>query len=633
MLVPLKFRKKKTMFVDADTAIRNIKKGKRILIGSGSAAPQHLIQSLIRNAHYFRNNEIVHLLTLGVAPYADPVYAHAFRHNAFFIGSNVRQAVVEGRADYIPIFLSEVPALFRTGQMPIHCALIQVSPPDEKNQVSLGTCVDILPSGVAQASIVIAQINKNMPTTYGKSKIPFSAIDYVVNADEPLLELKPKPIDEVSQKISEHLAPYIQDGDTLQLGIGTVPDAVAKLLLGKHDLGIHSEMVSDGIIDLYKNGNITNKRKGIHKGKSIVSFALGSQKLYQMIGENPDFHLYPTEYVNDPFVIAQNKNMVSINSTIQIDLTGQVCSDSIGSRFFSGFGGQVDFVRGARRSPGGRSFITLPSTAKDGSISRIVPHLSEGAGVVTSRADVHYIVTEYGVAYLHGRNIRQRALALIQIAHPKFRDELLSKLKEKHYVFFDSQTIKDDESPAKQLIPYSMTFKNNVEVFFRPLRPSDEESIQDFFYSHNPETIYQRYLSYVDAMPHNVASARVSVDYNQDMAIAGFDSPQPYAHMVSLGRYIRGKDNYAEVGLVVKENYQALGIGTFILSCLIKAARRHAIKRLIANVSRTNHAMLSIFKKNGFNLAESKTIDGFYVYLDIEPVAEDLTKIIQSTEN
>ena len=624
------YKKKSPLWVDADTAIRKIKKGKRILIGSGCAEPQHLVAALTRNASFFRDNEIVHLLTVGIAPYADPAYAQAFRHNAFFIGPNVRDAISEGFADYIPIFLSQIPALFDTGQMPIHCAMVQVSPPDRQKMVSLGVSVDILPAAIANADIVIAQMNKNMPETYGASKIPLHCIDYVVQADEPLLELpQKKEIDEISMKIGKNIARYIQDGDTLQLGIGSIPDAVLSQLAEKHDLGIHSEMISDGVVDLYKRGNINNKKKGIHKGVSIVSFILASRKLYDVIHRNKDFQFFPSEYVNDPFVISQNKNMVSINSAIQIDLTGQVCADSLGTKFFSGFGGQVDFVRGAKRSSGGRSFIAFPSTAKNGTVSKIVPSLDIGAGVVTTRGDVHYIATEYGVAYLHGKNIRERALALIQIAHPKFRDELLDYLKQRHYVYLDQKTIKDEESPVKELIPYSHTFKSKT-IYFRPLRPHDEKAIQDFFYSHEPETIYQRYLTHVEAMPHQIARARVSVDYNKDMAIAGFDSPKPYAQIVCLGRYFQKEDNSAEVGFVVKEDYQGLGIGTFMAECLIKAARRHGIKRLLANVARGNPAMLNIFKKHHFNVEENKVIAGYVVSLDLESDKNDLQEIISN---
>lgn len=610
------FKTKKTLWVDADTAIGKIHKGKRILVGSNCAEPQLLVSALTRNAALFHDNEIVHLLTMGIAPYAEAQYAKAFRHNAFFIGVNVREAISEGHADYTPIFLSEIPNLFQTGQMPIHCCLIQVSPADQHKMVSLGISVDILPSAIEKADIVIAQMNKLMPETFGQSKIPLDCLDYIVEADEPLLELPANKPNDACSRIGEYIARYIQDGDTLQLGIGCIPDAILSNLKAKNDLGIHSEMISDGIMDLCLNGNITNKKKAINDGVSIVSFILGTRKLYDFVHRNPDFYFYPSEYVNDPYVIAQNKNMVSINSALQIDLTGQVCADSIGSKFYSGCGGQVDFIRGARRSPGGRSFIAMPSTAKDGSISRVVSILSEGAGVVTSRADVDYVVTEYGVAYLHGKTIRERGLALTQIAHPQFRDGLLDYLKQKHYVYLDQKNIKDDDSSVKGLIPYSRQFKAKT-VYFRPLRPFDEKAIQDFFYSHAPETIYYRYLKDVEALPHEEAQARVSVDYNKDMAIAGFDSPAPYGQMVCIGRYIREEDDSAEIAVVVKENYQGIGIGTFLSEMLIKAAQKHGIKRLIGYVGRTNLTMLRIFKKLGFQLQESRDIDGYEAGMDL----------------
>ncbi len=601
---PYEFKKKSPVWIDADAAVRKISKGKRILIGSGCAYPEHLVSALVRNASCFRDNEIVHLLTMGEAPYAQEQFAQSFRHNAFFIGKNVREAISTGNADYIPIFLSEIPLLFKSGQMRLNCALIQVAPPDKENYVSLGVSVDILLAAIAAADIVIAQVNKQMPYTLGAARIPISCIDYLVEYEEPLKEFPQGIPDAVSLQIGKNLARYIRDGDTLQLGIGNIPDAVLMNLQDKNDLGIHTEMLSDGAVDLYKKGIINNKKKNININKFVLSFVLGTKKLFEVLHQNPDFQFFPSEYTNDPFVISQNDNMVSINSAIQIDLTGQICSDSIGTRLFSGFGGQVDFVRGAKRSRGGRSFIAIPSTAKEGTVSRIVPFLSEGAGVVTSRADAHYVVTEYGMAYLHGRNLRDRGMELIQIAHPKFREQCLDYLKQKKYVYIDQSIIKDDESPVKALIPEHHDFKGK-RVYFRILRPSDERAIQDFFYSHNPDTIYQRYLEHVQAMPHAVAQARVSVDYNKDMAIAGFDSVLPYASMVCLGRYISRENNEAEMGLVVKEDYQGLGIGTFLSRLLMEGAKLQGIKKLTANVERHNVRMLKIYDRFGFKIEEN----------------------------
>ncbi len=613
---PYQFKKKSSVWIDGDAAVRKISKGKRILIGSGCAYPGHLVNALVRNASCFRDNEIVHLLTVGEAPYTKEKFAQSFRHNAFFIGKNVREAVSSGNADYIPVFLSEIPLLFKSGQMRLNCALIQVAPPDKENYVSLGVSVDILLAGIACADIVIAQVNKQMPYTLGPARIPVSCIDYLVESEEPLKEFPQGVPDEVSIRIGKNLARYIWDGDTLQLGIGNIPDAVLMNLQDKNDLGIHSEMVSDGVIDLYKKGIVNNKNKNINTGQSILSFVLGSKKLFEVIHQNPDFQFFPSEYTNDPFVIAQNHNMVSINSALQIDLTGQICSDSIGARIFSGFGGQVDFVRGAKRSRGGRSFIAIPSTAKEGTVSRIAPFLSEGSGVVTSRADAQYVCTEYGMAYLHGRNLRDRGMALIQIAHPKFRDRLLGYLKQKKYVSVDQTAVKGDDHPVKKLIPEFQDFKGK-RVYFRILQPSDERAIQDFFYSHNPDTIYQRYLAHVEAMPHAVAQARVAVDYNKDMAVAGFDSVLPYAPMVCLGRYIHHENNTAEMGLVVKEDYQGLGIGSFLSRLLMEAAKLHGIMKLTAIVARHNIRMLKIYSGCGFKIEEGLDPNLMFVSLDI----------------
>ncbi len=611
------FRKKNTKWCDADTAVRNIRKGGRILVGSGGAEPQRLVAALVKNAAHFRDNEIAHLLTLGIAPYTDPQYSAAFRHNAFFIGPNVREAVCQGMADYTPVFLSDIPGLFKSGQMPIHCAIIQVGRPDLQGMVSLGISVDILPSAIASADIVIAQMNKFMPETYGESKIPLSCIDYVVEADEPLAGLALQYPDDTSIQLAEQIKRYVRDGDTLQIGIGSLPNAILKSLNNKNDLGIHSEVVSDEIIELYRNGNITNLKKGINEGVSVVSFVMGTRDLYGFVGLNPDFRFMPSEYVNNPCVIAQNKNMVSINSALQIDLTGQVCADSIGCKFYSGFGGQVDFIRGARMSDGGRSFIALPSTAQNGTVSRIVATLNEGAGVVTSRADVDYVATEYGVAYLHGKTIRERGLALTQIAHPNFRDELLDGLKQRHYVYLDQKTVKDDGSPAKALIPYSSQFKDRL-LYFRPLAPCDEKALQDFFYSHAPETVYARYLKEVDALPHAEALERVSVDYTKDMALAGFDSPEPYGQMVCVGRYLSSGDA-AEMALVVREDFQQNGIGRFLVSTLIKAAHKHGLKKITASIGRTNLSMLNIVRNSGFTVENSSCVDGYEACLVLSP--------------
>ena len=375
-------------------------------------------------APHVRDVEVVHILTMGRADYIVPEMEGHFRHNALFIGGNVRQAINEGRADYTPIFLHEIEALFETGAMPIDVAFIQVSPPDSHGFVSLGVGVDITMTAVKNARRVIAQVNTQMPRTYGDTFIPVSKINAFVEITQPLPQLKKEGLGPVEDAIGKNVASLIDDGACLQLGIGGIPNAVLKNLMGHKDLGIHSEMCSDNVIPLIERDIINGRRKNFKPRKIIVGFLLGTKKLFDFVDDNPQFEFQPTYYTNDPTLIARNDNMIAINSALQIDITGQVCADSVGQKFYSGFGGQVDFMRGAAHSKGGKPIIALPSTAKNGSISRIVPMLDAGAGVVTSRADVHYVVTEFGVAYLHGKTVRQRAQALIDIAHPDFRKEL-----------------------------------------------------------------------------------------------------------------------------------------------------------------------------------------------------------------
>ncbi len=366
----------------------------------------------------------MHLLTMGASPYCVPDMAPHFRHNALFVGGNVREAVNDGRADYTPIFLGEVEALFESGEMPIDVAFIQVSPPDSHGYCSFGVGVDCTLTAAKCARYVVAQVNGNMPRTYGDSFIHVSEIDAIVELSRPLCELKVQPSSELFRAIGGRVASLIEDGAVLQCGIGGIPDAVLPNLMDRKDLGVHTELLSDNIIPLIEAGVVNGQRKNWKPRKVILGFVLGTRKLFEFIDENPIFEFHPSAYTNDPFRIAQNDRMVAINSAIEVDLTGQVCAESIGSHFYSGFGGQLDFIRGSARSKYGKPIIALPATAKNDTVSRIVPRLADGAGVLTTRADVHYVVTEYGIAYLHGRTIRQRAESLIQVAHPKFRDEL-----------------------------------------------------------------------------------------------------------------------------------------------------------------------------------------------------------------
>jgi len=408
----------------ADGALRLVQSGMRVYIQPGCAEPEALVEALMRRGPAVRDVEIVHMMTMGCAPYVSPEMAGHFRHNAVFIGSNVREAINDGRADYTPIYLSEIEELFESGAMPIDIALIEVSPPDSHGFCSFGVGVDTTLTAARCARYVIAQVNNYMPRTYGDSFIHVSDIDAVVEWSQPLCELKKPVVTDMHVAIARNVAGLIEDGAVLQTGIGGIPDAVLPFLSDRKDLGVHSELVSDGVISLIEAGVITGARKNFKPRKIIVGFVLGTKKMFEFVDNNPIFEFHPTAYTNDPGLIARNDKMVAINSALQVDLTGQVCSDSIGNQFYSGIGGQVDFLRGASRSKGGKPIIAISSTAKGGKISRIVPTLSPGAGVVTSRGLVRYVVTEHGVAYLHGKSIRERAKALIEIADPKFKDEL-----------------------------------------------------------------------------------------------------------------------------------------------------------------------------------------------------------------
>jgi len=429
------FRQKVTT---ARRAVEVVRSGDRVWMHEGCATPEILVDALLERAPVLRDVEIMHMLTFGSAAYTRPEYEGHFRHNGLFLGANTRDAVAEGRADYTPIFLSEIEELFRFRRIPIDVAFIQTGPPDDHGFLSLGTSVDCTLTAAQCARSVIAEVNRQMPRSLGDTFLHVSKVSAVVETDRPLLELPVPEATPLEERIAANVASLIPDGAVLQTGIGAVPDAVLRYLRDRKALGVHSEMCSDGVIDLIEAGVLTGERKNIHRGKIVVGFVLGTKRLFTFLHENPIFEMHPTYYTNDPYLIAHNDRMIAINSAIEVDLTGQVCADSIGLKPYSGFGGQLDFMRGAARSKGGKPIIALPSTTRDGTVSRIVPMLQPGAGVVTTRADVHYVVTEHGIAALHGKSIRQRAEELIAIAGPKFHNELFDFAERAHYL--DSRT-------------------------------------------------------------------------------------------------------------------------------------------------------------------------------------------------
>lgn len=414
-----------------EQAVQRIKSGQRVVVAHACGEPSIILDALVANAAQYENVEIIHMVAMGKAAYCQPQYDKNFHHNAFFLGGSTRAAAAEGRVDFTPVYFSEIPSLLREDLRP-NVTLLQCSPPDAHGYVSLGVSVDYTKPAAEASDLVIAQVNQNMPRTLGDSFLHVTQIGCLVEADTPVIELAPPKIGDVERAIGENVASLVRDGDTLQLGIGAIPDAVLLFLKEKNDLGIHTEMFSDGVVELVEAGVITNKAKTLHRGQSVATFLMGTRRLYDYVNNNPAVAMYPVDYVNDPYVIGQNDNLVSINSCVQVDIMGQVVSTSAGLRQISGVGGQVDFVRGANLSKGGRAIMAMPSTTGKGKISKIVPFLDQGSAVTTTRNEVNYVITEYGIAKLKGKSLRQRAEALIRIAHPDFRDELTAEFRRRY---------------------------------------------------------------------------------------------------------------------------------------------------------------------------------------------------------
>jgi acyl-CoA hydrolase/GNAT superfamily N-acetyltransferase len=598
---------------DPTAALQIIRPGGRIFIGSGCAVPGLLVQTLGEMGGRLRETEIIHILTIGDTPYTNEKFCNNFRCNTFFIGNNTRSAIAEGRADYTPVFLSDLPQLFRNHSIRIDAALIQVTPPDEHGFCCLGISVDVVKSAAENARVIIAEVNPQMPRTYGDTRIPIDQIDVLVDHDAPLLEVQAAPPDDIAERIAKHISRFIENGSTIQMGIGTIPNAIIRYLKDKTDLGVHSEMISDGVVELWEAGVITNKHKTIHRGKIITTFCMGTKKLYDFVNNNPLVEFHPSEYVNNPHIISLNDKMVAINSALEIDLTGQVTAESLGYLFYSGIGGQADFMRGASKSRGGKPIIALPSTARDGTVSRIVPHLSEAAGVVSSRGDVHYVVTEYGVAYLHGKSIRERAIALINIAHPKFRQELLHFAKVRCYVHAD-QALPEKGLPYPAELEITERFDHTLDVFFRPVKQTDESLMKDFFYSLSDKTFYQRFFTHQVAIPSSTLQHMVNPDYDEEMGIIGLVTKDDHELMVALGRYFLDRtSNLAEIAFIVRDSYQMLGIGSFLLRYLIDIANSRGIRGFRGEVLKENKIMMHVLHQCGYPM-QSQLADDCYTF-------------------
>lgn len=594
----------------APKAVQQIRPGQRIFVGTGCGQPQELVKALTARAKDLSDTEIVHLLTIGDAPYAEKELADSFRTNTFFVAENVRNIIQEGLGDYTPIFLSDIPRLFSSGQHPLDAALIQVSPPDDRGMCSLGVSVDIVKSATENARIVIAEVNPNMPRTHGNSSIHVHDIDVLVPTDTPILEVAPPECDETTRKIGEYVAALIEDGSTIEFGIGQIPHAVMEFLTHKKDLGIHTEMFTDSIIDLIESGAVTGARKSMDRGKVVATFAMGTKRLYDYIDDNPLFSFHPTEHVNNPFVISQQTKQVAINVALEVDLTGQVCADSLGTKFYSGIGGQVDFNRGAALSQGGKAIIALPSTARNGEISRIVARLDDGAGVVTTRGDVHYVVTEYGVAYLHGKSVQERTMALIAIAHPKFRPQLVKDAVASKYLRPDMASVEGKVVIGPLKFSTTRLLEDGTQLNFRPIHPTDAPAMRDLFHALSQETMYYRFMSRSKRIPQKEIQDFIFIDHRIDVAIV---VTMPEAHgedIIAIGRYYLDEtSNMAEVAFVVRDDWQNHGIGLFLLQHLTNIARSNGIRGFNAEVLRANRAMQRVFQKSNLNLSSKPTED------------------------
>jgi acyl-CoA hydrolase/GNAT superfamily N-acetyltransferase len=611
-------KKYESKLVGIEKAITNfIKPGDRIFIDSGCSEPISLTSKLIELSPQLPDVEMIHFISLSDLDYYKTAGGKEdlFRHNVFFISDNLRGAIRKGFADYTPMLLSDIPRFFERGQMHLKTALLQVSPPDEFGFCSYGINVDIAKPLAESAENIIAEINPKMPRTLGDSFIHMNDIDAFILSDHDIIEFTYEPPDEIVKKIGRYVASLIEDESTLQMGIGKIPNAVIDELKDKKDLGVHSEVFSDGIVDLVEKGVITCKKKTIHKGKIICSFVMGSRRLYDFVDNNPFVEFHPSNYCNDPFIISQNKKQVAINATLTIDLTGQINADSLGPLFYSGIGGQVDFVRGASRSKGGKPISVLPSTAtlKDGSVvSRIVPYLQPGSGVVITRGDIHYVVTEWGIAYLFGKSIRQRVLQMINIAHPDFREELLEYAKKVKYVYAD-QKLPLSINGRLSLYPdkYETTFRMNDEkiIKIRPIKPTDERLLQGLYYSLSDDDRYLRFFSRDRKFPHKFVQPLANIDYTTDMILVGeFFEDGEQKIVASAAFFKTHKPSTVELGIVVKKNFRRTGIAKFLLNYLVRIARELNYKFFTGSILLENKPMLHFLNNSGYPF-KSKSVE------------------------
>ncbi|MFZ2473265.1 MAG: GNAT family N-acetyltransferase [Methanothrix sp.] len=620
---PRKFREQERFI------FQEIRPGNRIFVGTGCGEPQYLVSSLLNfvknQPKAFLDAELINIVTLGVAPYTDEKFKDNFRLNSFFIGDNTRKAVNQGGADYTPIFLSQLPALIRSERIPLDVALIQTTQPDKDGNMNLGVSVDIVAAAVEKAGIVIAQPNSYMPVVEGDGWICMDDVDYIIAKDEPLLEYIEDVPGDIAQKIGRYVARIVEDGSTIQVGYGSIPNAIVSSLQGKEHLGVHTELLNDGIASLMEDGIVDNSQKSINPGRSIATFCMGRQHTFDFLRKESSIEFRTIDYTNNPLIIAQNRKMTAINSALEVDLTGQATAESLGHSFYSGIGGQADFMRGAALAPEGKTILALPSTAqnmgRDQSsprgqlVSRIVPFLSEGAGVTLTRGDIHYVVTEYGIAYLHGKSIRERAMALISIANPFFRLWLIEEARKLYLIYSDQAFIPGIKGEYPEDLEIHKTTGKGLQLLLRPIKISDEPLLKDFFYSLSDESMYQRFISVRRDIPHELLQKFVAVDYFQKMVLVAVMEVDDRESICGLGQYGLNSDTYtADVALVVRDDCQKKGVAGELLSYLTYLAKKQGLLGFTAEVLVGNEPVFRLFKKMGFDLSK-RNEDGVYEML------------------
>ena len=582
-----------------EQVVSKIGRGSRVFVGTGCGEPQALIHAMVSDMS-MQDIMVYQMLSSTFSEFMeDKSFLRRFSLKLFFISTSMRKAAFEGKIDYLPAYLSQIPNLFEKQRIGLDVALIQVSPPDRFGYCSLGVSVDITRSGMENARMVIAQVNPQMPRTWGDSFVHVDDINFLVPYEEPLVESLPRiKNNEISLRIGFYVNQLVDDGATLQVGFGHLPNAILQYLDNKKDLGIHTQVITDGFLPLFEKGMVTNKKKTLLPGRVVASLCMGSANLYRYVDNNPMFYFRSSEFVNDPTVIARNDHLISISSALEVDLTGQVCTDSMGHMFYSGIGDQVDFIRGSAMSKGGFSIVAMPSTAQNGTISRIVTHLSEGAGVATTRGDVNFIITEYGIAELQGKSIYQRVMELAQIAHPKFREELIEAAKRRHYIFADQLPPSQDDLLFLEGYKKTLTLRNGKAIEFRPVLPSDEIAYRNFFYSLQEKTIYFRFFYKMKLFSHEVIQKQwASVDYRKNMSIIGQVQKAGHKEIMAIASYAMETEEKAEVAFVIREDFQGAGVATYLLGVLENIARENNYKQFSATVLRENSAMIHVFKK------------------------------------